>query len=343
MASALGKPAPAFIFPNLDDYGYFISLLDTGSVNVLERGAVREIANSLLRSMVWGALWDQVRDARMAPSRFAELVLRELPFERDEQLVPLLTGRLDRLIRAYVPDVEAARLRSTAEAVFWRGLNDETRSFGIRRGLLDAFIGIAATDSGRSRLVRILSTDSIAGEPVRDPTRWAVIDRLLVMDDPRSEPELARQLARDTTPDGRRRAFTAGAARRSATIKRDYFARYFSDRTLNEDWASASLGGFNAVEHGDLTLPYLKPALDSLPFIQQHRRIFFLGSWLASFLGGQRSPDALGIVHQWLSEHRDLPADLRQKVLQSADELERTVRIRTAFPIATDRAGQPPR
>jgi aminopeptidase N len=182
--------------------------------------------------------------------------------------------------------------------------------------------------------VELLSADSVAGEPVRDPTRWSIVDRLLVLGDARAEPLLTAQVARDTTPDGRRRAFTAGAARQSAATKAEYFGRYFSDRSLNEDWASGSLNGFNSLEHQDLTLAYLKPALDSLQFIQQNRRIFFLGSWLGSFLGGHRSADALAIVQQWLSAHPTLPSDLRQKVLQSADELERTVRIRRATSVS---------
>ena len=330
VTAAVGKTAPLFVFPNADDYGYFLSLLDSASVSSLEGGAIHGIADPLLRSMVWGALWDQVRDARMVPTRFADLVLRELLNEKDEQIIPSLTNRLERTIRAYVSDAVAPRLRNTAESILWTGFNDATRPFGVRKGLLDAFIAVAATDSGRVRLVRILSADSVAGEPLRDPTRWSVVDRLVVLDDPRAEPLLAAQIAHDTTADGRRRAFTAGAARQSLAGKADYFNRFFADKTLNEDWASSSLGGFNAIEHADLTLQFLKPALDSLPFIQQNRRIFFLGSWLGSFFGGHRSPDALAIVHRWLASHPDLPLDLRQKVLQGADELERTVRIRAA-------------
>jgi aminopeptidase N len=106
------------------------------------------------------------------------------------------------------------------------------------------------------------------------------------------------------------------------------FTAWFTDRSLNEDWASGSLGAFNAIEHQGLTLPFLRPALDSLPFIRAHRRIFFLGAWLGAFLGGQTSEAALAAVRQYLADHPDLPLDLRQKVLQYADELERTVRIR---------------
>jgi aminopeptidase N len=177
----------------------------------------------------------------------------------------------------------------------------------------------------------LLHADSAAGAPLRDPTRWSVVSRLLILGDAEAEQALVAQAARDTTPDGRRRAFVAGAARPSAEVKTDYFRRWFADSSLNEDWASGSFGPFNAIEHQTLTLPFLRPALDSLPYIQHHRRIFFLGAWLGSFLGGQTSRQALDVVRAYLAGHPTLPADLRQKVLQNADELERTVRIRARW------------
>ena len=151
---------------------------------------------------------------------------------------------------------------------------------------------------------------------------------LLALDAPDAERRLDEQRRRDTTADGRRHAFIAGAARPSAATKREYFTRYFADSTLNEEWASGSLGAFNALEHEALTFPYLRAALDSLPYIQAHRRIFFLETWLAAFLRGQTGAPALNVVRGYLGEHPRLPADLRRKVLQHMDELERTVRIR---------------
>jgi aminopeptidase N len=46
---------------------------------------------------------------------------------------------------------------------------------------------------------------------------------------------------------------------------------------------------------------------------------------------GQRTAEALAVVERFLREHPALPRDLREKILQSADELERTVRIRREY------------
>jgi aminopeptidase N len=278
--------------------------------------------------MLWGALWDEVRAARLAPDRFVRLALSELGRERDEQIVPRVLGRLRRAVAAYLSGAERERLQPELERVLWAGSRDATRVYGIRKAYLDAFIGLAASPAGVTSLVALLGSDSAAGDRIGDPTRWDVVTRLLVLRAPGAQPFLAAQVARDTTPDGRRRAFIAGAARPSADVKRAYFSRYFADAGLNEDWASASLGAFNALEHQTLTLPYLKPALDSLRYIQANRRIFFLGTWLSAFLGGQTGDAALLIARRFLAEHPRLAPDLRRKVLETMDELERTVRLR---------------
>ena len=328
VVAARGKPAPAFVFANYQDFGYFLTLLDSVSVQSLLSGELGRVDDSFLRTMLWGALWDQVRDAQLDPSRFAELALAEIPHEKDEQIVPVLLGRLERSIRAYLAPSKVAGVTASAERMLWDGARDAAKPYGIRKAFLDAFVGLASSADGVAKLETLLTADSAAGEPVRDPTRWSVVNRMTVLGSGNAERALAAQTARDTTPDGRRRAFVAGAARKSAAVKADYFARYFTDKSLNEDWASGSLGEFNALEHQELTLPYLRPALDSLPFIQANRRIFFLGSWLGSFIGGHTSDAALQTVKKYLADHPKLPKDLREKVLQSSDELERTVRIR---------------
>ena len=331
VVAARGLPAPTFVFPNFEDYGYFLTLLDSASVRTLASGEIGRVRDAFLRAMLWSALWDQVRESRMDPAQFAKLVLAELPRENDEQLIPILLSRLDRTTRVYLSDDERERVSKDAERILWDGAHDTRKPYGIRKGFLDTFIQLATTVDGLSLVRSLLSVDSIAGEPLRDPTRWEIVNRLLIVNASDAATALSLQASRDTTPDGRRRTFIAGAAHRSAATKQDYFIRYFADKNLNEDWASGSLGTFNAVEHQNLTQPLLRAALDSLPYIQANRRIFFLGSWLGAFLGGQGSDKALQIVEQFLADHPALPKDLRQKVLQNADELERTVRIHSRW------------
>jgi aminopeptidase N len=328
VTAAAGRPAPDLVFANSRDFGYFLLLLDSASVRALEGGALRQVDDDFLRAMLWGALWDEVRSSRMPPERFVDLALRELPRETDEQIVPVILRRLDRAVSAYLGDEKRRRVQEDVERVLWEGGADTARPYGVRKAFVDGFVGLAASPRGIARLDALLDADSVAGEPLRDPTRWDVVIRLLELGAPSAESRYVNQERRDTTADGRRLAFIAGAARPTAETKRQYFTRYFADSALNEDWAAGSLGAFNALEHQSLTLPYVRPALDSLGFVQANRRIFFLETWLAAFLRGQTGDSALRVVRAYLREHPRLPLDLRRKVVQHMDELERTVRIR---------------
>lgn len=337
VAELAGRPAPHFVFANAQDYAYAPVLLDPASVAWLERG-IGQVKDSFLRAMLWGALWDLVREATLGPDRFLRAALRELPAERDEQLAGGLIGRITRASTTYLSDVQRAAFLPDVERALWQGASDTTTGYGLRKAHLDAFVRVAATPPGVALLEGILDSSSVAGEPLRPPTRWAIVTRLVGLGAQGSERRLAEESQRDPTPEGARRAFVAGAARRDAATKAAYFQRYFSDASLNEDWATASLDAFNATDVQDITRPYLVAALDSLPWIQKNRRIFYLGSWISAFLDGQNTEESLALVRAFLQSRTHLGPDLRAKVLQSLDELERTVRIRKAFGIDGPRA-----
>ncbi len=326
-----GRPAPDFVYANAGDVAYAEVRLDDRSTRwLLEH--VGEVRDDFLRAMLWGSLWDQVRDARLDPSRYVRAALRELPRERDEQIAPALLGRMSRAVSAYLSPAARRDLLPEMERVLAAGAADTGRAYGIRKNHLDALIGVAESPTALTALDALLDSAAAAGAPLRAPTRWAIITTLVGRRAPSADARLVAESRRDSTSEGRRRAFVAGAARPLAATKADYWHRYFADRDLNEDWVTASLRAFNDPAQDSLTRGYLVPALDSLPWIQRNRRIFFLGSWMGAFMDGQRSPEALRLVDEKLRRERALPRDLRQKILQARDELERTASIRRVFP-----------
>jgi aminopeptidase N len=330
VAAATGRPAPTFVFANAGDHAYARVRLDARSVEWAEEH-VGELKDDLTRAMMWAALWDEVRDARLDPDRFIGAVLRELPRERDEQILAVLTGRLVRATEAYLTPARRETRLEAIERVLLAGASDSAGPYGPRKTQLDAYVAVAGTSQALARLTTWLADTMAAGMPLRPPTRWAVIGTLVARGAPSAGDLLVAEAQRDTTPDARRRAFVAGAARPDATNKREYFRRYFADSALNEEWVTSSLRAFNDPRQSELTRQFLDAALDSLPWIQQNRRIFFLGQWLAAVLGGQTDAAALESIDAFLGRRPNLPRDLRQKILQGRDELERTVRLRRGF------------
>src|SRR5260370_25880350 len=107
--------------------------IDYASICAVESGALGAFADPYLRMMVWGALWDQVRDAQIDPLRFARLALKEMPREKDEQLFPTLVGRLTRVVNIYASPEKRDSVLPGVERAPWTGPMDTTRPNSIRR------------------------------------------------------------------------------------------------------------------------------------------------------------------------------------------------------------------
>ncbi len=153
---------------------------------------------------------------------------------------------------------------------------------------------------------------------------------LIALRDPHAEPMLAAETKRDPSGDGKKYAYVAVAARADEAIKKQYFNEYLHDSARPEDWIEQSLGSFNYWNQSELTLPFLNPALAALQQVKRERKIFFMLAWLNAFIGGQQSAAAQKQVHEYL-QTASLDKDLRLKLLEVGDELDRTVKIRTKY------------
>jgi len=243
----------------------------------------------------------------------------------------VLLERTTAALTRYASAAQAARLFPAWERLLAARAADAALPYGMRKASLDALVETARTAEARTILRAYLSgARSFDGGPVKQPTRWGIVQRTMALGEADAAALYQAEVARDSTPEAGRRAFVAGAAAPDPAVKAEYFRRYLDDPALNEEWVTASLGAFNDAGQTRLTLSYLRPSLERLEWIRDNRRIFFLPSWINAFVRGQHSAEALAVVDRLLAESPNLPLDIRRKVLQARDELERTVAIRRA-------------
>jgi aminopeptidase N len=327
---AIGKRRPSFVFANYEDYGYGRFLLDEKSrafvMNNL--GAVRD---DFLRALLWGSLWEGVRAAELAPLRYIELAIKLIPLEHDEVTAQGILARVQTAFNRYLSKAQQMEIATRLERVLLeRMINASTA--GLRITNFRAFQNIAVTDEARAVLKRILRNElSIPGMQLRSRDRFDIITALMMRDDAEAPQLLEEQSKADKTDDARRYAYAALAARRDSATKKKYFDAYREDAKLAESWIEASVNPFNASGQAELTLPFLEPALRELPRLKRTRKIFFVNGWLAAFIGGQCNERALEVVQNFLNREQALDRDLRLKVLEVADGLERCVRIKQTY------------
>jgi aminopeptidase N len=325
----VGSRAPEFVFANSGDRGYGRFLLDGASRRAVVAGLGR-VDDDFLRALLWGSLWDSVREAEMAPAEFVRLASEHAPRERDDVALQFVLARATTAYTRYLSDEQRRTFGPPFERMLRAGAT-RAETAGERLTYLRAYrdaaesaeardlLAAAAADGGRALRLSLGTRD-----------RFDLVRALIAAGDERGPELSARLLAAEDSNDARRYAYAAAAAQPAAAVKRKYFEQYFSDRELPESWVEASLAPFNSPQQGVLTLPHLGPALEALPRWKRTRKIFFVNNWLAAFLGGQCDERARRVVADFLLGAR-LDRDLRLKVLEAGDGLERCVRIRARY------------
>ncbi|MGB6608670.1 MAG: M1 family aminopeptidase [Acidobacteriaceae bacterium] len=328
-----GQPCPAWIFANNDDHAYGLFLLDAKS-----RAAVmQQIADNspalhdlFRRTLLWGSLWDSVRQVELDPADYVRLALDALPQERDESLAASLLARTQTAIHHYVSASAQPELLARAATLAADQIGSNP-SHDLRIVWFRTLAGFAAQGVGQAAMKQLLSGQlTIPGVELRQQDRWSLVTALIAYADPEADSLFAAEQKHDPSGDGLKFAWVAQAARPDATVKRQYFDEYLHNPQRSEDWIQSSLGAFNFWNQSQLTAQYLDPALEALPEVKRDRKIFFLVAWLDAFIDGQHSQASLETVQHYLATANPDP-DLRLKILEAMDELNRTVRIRAKF------------
>ncbi|HTV16997.1 MAG TPA: M1 family aminopeptidase, partial [Acidobacteriaceae bacterium] len=321
-----GQACPAWVFANNDDHAYGLFLLDAKS----QAAVIQQVAATpdlFRRTLLWGALWDAVREAQLDPAEYADHALKALPQERDELLAASLLGRTQTAVHHYVSAAAQKELLTRGATLAVDRMQHE-EDHDLRIVWFRSLGGFGAQGLGQAAMKQLLSEQlTIPGVELRQQDRWSLVTALIAYGDPQANEYFDAEQKRDPSGDGKKFAYVAQAARPDAATKAHYFDDYLHNPQQQEDWIASSLGAFNYWNQAEMTAPYLQPALAALEQIKRERKIFFLVGWLDAFMDGQESKASLDVVEQYLATAHPDP-DLRLKILQSMDELQRTVRIR---------------
>jgi aminopeptidase N len=341
-----------FIFPNYQDYGYGIFLLDPKSREYVLRN-IRNENDDFLRSMMWGTLWDSVREGELDPREYVDLAIKNIEVEEDESTINAILGRVATSMNYYITsDTSAVAGGSTAPSKrskqklkppttaggfdLSRRLENilaermaNAKTPGQRITFYRAYLNLASTVTARRNLKDILAGRSkLAVFQLRTKDKFDIVTRLMILGDADAPRLLAALEKSETSDDAKRFAYAARAGIATEENKARYFRDFIKNKDISESWIEAAFVPFNSARHSEITLQYLETALAELPNLKRTRKIFFVNGWLGAFIGGQKSEEALSVINKFLETNKILDRDLRLKILENADVVERAVNIR---------------
>ena len=318
-----GQPAPLAILVNPAETAYAIVLPDPTSTRwLLEHG--HELADPQHRSTAIAQLYEAVRAAELDPAAFARVVTRVLAKEPDTEthawLLRLLAPALTRWLTG---ERRATAVQEVTELL----LAQHAHGQPDRR--LQTYRFLAHNCPGPR--VQELLARAVAGKlDLGLEDRYLALAALIAQ---RGLEDDLRQVASIGQGDeARRHRYVALAADPDPVAKAAYFSGYLRAGDQPEQWIQDSLRFFNWPGQEERSAEFLRRALENAEMQKQMRRIFFMPAWLDAFVATQVSGDALAVVDEFLAEHAGLAPDVRRKLLQSRDALQRTLRIRMRYP-----------
>ena len=149
-----GRTQPDLVLLNDDDLAYAKIRLDARSLQTAI-AHLAKISDPLARSLVWGAAWDQTRDAEASASDYVDLVLRNIGSETESTTVRTTLAQLQLAANSYVaPEKRDATREKVADAL-WKLAEAAEAGSDSQLQFVTAFASAASTPAQWDQVRRL--------------------------------------------------------------------------------------------------------------------------------------------------------------------------------------------
>ena len=322
-----GLAQPDLVLLNDEDLAYAKIRLDTRSLEtaIAHLGG---IADPLARSLVWGAAWDQTRDAEASASDYVDLVLRNIGAETESTTVRTTLGQLQLAANSYVAPEKRTATREKVADGLWALAQAAEAGSDSQLQFVTGFASAAATPAQWEQVRALRTGDTVLeGLEIDADLSWALLVSLaaggLV-----TAADIDAALAADNTAKGGEFAAQAKAALPDEASKRAAWASLIDTADLPNTVVRAASAGFVHPAGVDALEAFVAPYFDMLLPIWDSRTYHIAEYLIIGLYPAPLANVALrDATRAWLAEHSDAPAALRRLVRENLAGVERALAV----------------
>ncbi|MEZ0107812.1 aminopeptidase N [Catenulispora sp. EB89] len=328
VADLIGKARPALVLLNDDDLTYAKIRLDEHSMATLVQH-VGDFAESLPRTLCWGAAWDMLRNAELAARDYLQLVLGGIGRESDIGVAQLLQRQAKSAVELFTDPAWRPTGQALLADASWEHLQAAEPGSDFQLAWARSLAGTAVTDEQLAYVAGLLDgSQTLPGLTIDTELRWTLL-MALVVGGKADAPEIDAELERDKTAAGERYALQARAGRPTAEAKAEAWASVVDGDTLANHTVASVIGGFQSVpadKREDLLKPYVAKYFASVEGAwdsRTHEIATQIATGLyPTFVIEQATLDA---TQAFLDSAQPVPA-LRRLIVEAADSIGRCLR-----------------
>ncbi|MEY2827495.1 MAG: aminopeptidase [Actinomycetota bacterium] len=326
----VGTKRPDLLLINDDDLTYAKIRLDSHSLNTATK-EIASIESSLSRALIWGAVWDMVRDAEVGTGKYLDLVLAGIEKETDIGLVQQVLMQCRSAIDVFADRKNRKNYNIKLATGLEKLINLAKPGSDRQLALLRTFSAVATTEEQINKVAQILDgTEKIEGLVVDTDLRWALLRRLVVVGK-RGEKEIAEELKKDDTVMGREHAAGAKAAMPSLDAKQKAWEQVINNENLTNSELHSILAGISYMDHEEVLRNFVDKYFDSVSSLW-NARTHEIGQSLVTglFPSTNINLDVIKKCDEFLEKNKELAVGARRIIIEQRDSLARALKAQNA-------------
>ena len=303
-----GRPCPAIVNPNHNDWAYARIALDDRTVDVL-KGQLSDIPEALSRSIFLTALLDKATAGDMPLADYVGQAMRLAAFEQNIRVQQQISSsivatiRLMQRLRPQTDDVLATLLPKLELRAFRQAA--DASAGDLKRIWFNTFMGVVSTETGLATVRALLTgTTEIPGLQISADIRWTLL-RILSRNGVADIDELlAAESASDVSDFGAKSVLAARSAKPDKAAKAKWLSELQHPETLtglaNQEAVMAGLFPANQTAQ---QLELLSQVLDALPALSATSDPYFMRSYAGLLLTPMCVPESGALMQKTLDDH----------------------------------------
>jgi aminopeptidase N len=326
---------PVFVFPNYQDQDYAKVLLDGESLKVV-RTSLSLVKDAFTRQLLWGTLWDMVRDSKLSVPAYFEIIEKHLPAESESEIIDTVSQRLPSTLIRYTPEKKRAQFHLQIEAFVALQLENSVPSSPTQLIWFQTYLRSGSSPAAQKRIASWLNkSKGLNGIELTQDRRWWLIQSLAKFGYPGVKQLIATELKRDATDSGRKASFLADVLTPDRTTKMLWMNR-ITRSSINEEDNKLDAGdlrtaanGFRTVDSEQLLEEFDKIYFEQLKRLSGKEDNMYLQRIAAALYPTKCTPALAAKTGAFLKANPTIIPGVRKALKEATQEVEICARIQT--------------
>ena len=325
---AIGKKRPDLLLLNDEDLAYAKIRLDERSIETAIKH-LGDIDSSVARGVVWGSLWDTVRDAQMPARKYVDLVLNNIGKETNSTALRTQINNLSATLHSFVAPEAREETRHRAADRLWELACVAEPDSDAQLQLLQAFINQTRTEEQYDNVQRLFEGElTLESLDIDADLRWNLVCRLATGGRFSAE-QIAAELENDNTANGQQYAAQAYASIPTAEAKAEYWNKIMVTGELSNMIQRYAISGFKSGKP-ELIAQYNEPYFEQIEGIWRSRSHEISMQIIGGMYPSEPTAELLERTEAYLASLPEDAAALYRQIAEARDGVARALKVQAA-------------